>query len=232
MRRPRFLRPLVVACGTLAVLPAWAARPMITDDARLVDAKACQVESWVRHNRDSTEFWALPSCNFTGNLELTLGGARTREAGRTQTTDVQAQGKTLLRHLDTNGWGLGLAAGTIGHPDGRSRDVYGYVPASFSYLDDRIVLHTNLGALRNGEERRTHLTWGLATETQLASRTWLIAEIFRQGEGAPFHQLGLRHWIVPNRVQVDATYGNRIGGPGGESWFSLGLRLLTPSFLP
>jgi hypothetical protein len=206
---------------------------MITDDARLVDAKSCQVESWVRSNRDnSTEFWALPSCNFTGNLELTLGGARTREAGRTQTTDVQAQAKTLLRRLETNGWGFGLAAGTIGHPDGRSRDFYGYVPASFSYRDDRIVLHTNVGALRVGEERRTHLTWGLATEAQLASNTWLIAEMFRQGDGAPFHQLGLRHWIVPNRLQVDATYGNRNGSSGEERWVSIGLRVLTPAFLP
>lgn len=40
---------------------------MITDDARTVDAKACQVETWVKFNRDSTEYWALPACNFTGN---------------------------------------------------------------------------------------------------------------------------------------------------------------------
>jgi hypothetical protein len=104
----------ITLAGSLAGLPAWAARPMITDDARLVDAKSCQVESWVRRNRDSTEFWALPSCNFTGNLELTLGGSRTREAGRTETTDVVAQGKTLLRPLATDSWGVGLALGTVG----------------------------------------------------------------------------------------------------------------------
>src|SRR5258705_4721688 len=32
---------------------AHSARPMITDDARTVDSKACQVESWVRFNRES-----------------------------------------------------------------------------------------------------------------------------------------------------------------------------------
>ena len=59
---------------------AFAARPMITDDARTVDAKACQVESWVRTNHGSREYWALPACNLTGNLELTFGGARTADA--------------------------------------------------------------------------------------------------------------------------------------------------------
>ena len=74
------------------------------------------------------------------------------------------------------------------------------------------------------------MTWGLGTEAQLTERTWLIAETFGQNQGKPFHQLGLRHWLVPDRIQLDATYGNRNGG--GERWFSIGLRLLTPAFLP
>jgi len=37
---------------------------------------------------------------------------------------------------------------------------------------------------------------------------------------------------VPDRVQLDATYGNRNGGGTGERWFSIGLRLLSVPFLP
>src|SRR5690349_17123527 len=84
----------IVCASLLCTSPAFAARPLITDDARIVDAKACQVETWVRHNTDSTEYWALPACNPTGNVELTVGGALTRELGETHTTDVQAQAKT------------------------------------------------------------------------------------------------------------------------------------------
>ncbi|MCL2635297.1 MAG: hypothetical protein FWD50_01535, partial [Betaproteobacteria bacterium] len=74
----------------------YAVRPFFTDDARLVDYKACQVESSIRSERDSTEYRLLPACNFTGNLELTLGGARTSyDDGKTRTTDVVIQGKTL-----------------------------------------------------------------------------------------------------------------------------------------
>ncbi len=211
---------------------AHAARPMMTDDARVTDAKACQLETWVMRYPGRTETWALPACNFTGNLELTLGGAMAREAGHVRTTDVVAQGKTLFRTMEPNGWGLGLAAGTAGHPQAEARDWYAYVPASFSFNNDALVLHTNLGWQREGETRRDRLTWGLGSETRLAERTWLIAEVFGQNQGKPFHQLGLRHWLVPDRVQIDATYGNRNGSAGEERWFSIGLRLLSLPFLP
>ena len=90
---------LTLALTFVLRLPtAHAARPLITDDARLVDAKACQVESWVRTNKDSKEYWALPACNFTGNLELTFGGARTSEATGTRTTDIMLQGKPCSKH--------------------------------------------------------------------------------------------------------------------------------------
>lgn len=226
------LRPALLSAALLATNAAHAARPMITDDARIADAKACQLESWVKKNPDSTETWALPACNFTGNLELTLGGAVTREAGRAQISDVVMQGKTLFKPLATNGWGMGLAVGTVRHPQADTRDWYAYVPTSFSFRDDAVVVHTNLGWQREGETRRDRLTWGLGTEARLAERTWLIAETFGQDQGKPFHQLGLRHWLVPDRVQLDATYGNRNGGGNGERWFSIGLRLISVPFLP
>ncbi|MBN9573671.1 hypothetical protein [Alicycliphilus denitrificans] len=233
-RRPAHIQRVAALAGGLAAAllapHAHAARPMITDDARVVDAKACQLESWVNKNADSTEAWALPACNFTGNLELTLGGALTRQSGQTHATDVQAQGKTILKPLEANGWGMGLAVGTVRHAQAGNRDWYAYVPASFSFRDDAVVVHANIGWLREGETRRDRMTWGLGTETRLAGRTWLIAEIFGQGQEQPLYQLGLRYWLVPDRVQIDTTYGNRSNG--GERWFSIGLRLLSVPFLP
>ena len=207
---------------------------MITDDARTVDAKACQVESWARDNKHSREYWALPACNFTGNLELTFGGARTSDATGTRTTDIVLQGKTVFKTLEPGGWSIGLAGGVIRHPDsGRAiSEQYAYVPASFSFINDRVIVHTNVGVLRNLDNATTRGTWGLGSETALASHTWLIAETFQQKQGRPFFQAGVRHWIVPNHVQIDATYGNRFGSSSNERWFSIGLRLLSPAFLP
>lgn len=226
------------ALGLAACLgtgPAHAARPMITDDARIVDAKSCQLESWVKSKKDSAEFWAQPACNFTGNLELTLGAARTREDGSSRTTDVVIQGKTLFKELQPNGWGWGLAVGNARHPndEGQGRgDLYAYVPVTFSLRDDRLFFHTNVGWLRTAQAHRNLMTWGLATEAQLSQSTWLIAETFGQNQGKPFYQMGLRYWLVPGHVQIDATYGNRAGSSTQERWFSIGLRLLSSPFLP
>jgi len=223
--------------GLLAGPSAHAARPMITDDARVVDAKSCQVESWVQKNRGSTEYWALPACNFTGNLELTFGGARTRDSTGVRTTDVVFQGKTLFKTLEPNGWGVGLTFGNIRHPDAPSArgtvgDLYAYVPASFSFQDDRFVLHTNLGWLHEKEAGRQRMTWSAGSETQLNERIGLIAETFGQNRGKPSYQAGFRFWLVPDRAQIDTTYGNRYGSSTRGRWFSVGLRLLSPAFLP
>lgn len=228
MRQPWLI--CMWAC-VLAAPELRAARPLVTDDARLVDPRSCQVESWVRHERDSTEFWMLPGCNFTGNLELTLGGGRTNSAGGTQTTDVQLQAKTLFKPLETNGWGVGLALGALRHPsrpdDRRWNDLYAYAPLSLSYLDDRVVLHTNLGVIRERDAGRTRMTWGIGAEAQLVERTGLVAEVYGQNRGKPFVQFGVRQVLVAERVQVDATVGNRIDG--GERWISIGLRLNSPA---
>ena len=92
------LRP-VLALTALLSLNAHAARPMITDDARIVDAKACQVESWVKGNKSSTEYWAIPACNFTGNLEVSIGGSAINQNGQTQNQSYVLQGKTLFKTL-------------------------------------------------------------------------------------------------------------------------------------
>lgn len=207
---------------------------MVTDDARIVDAKACQLESWVKDSRGRSEYWALPACNFTGNLELTLGGARASAIGQAPTTGVVLQGKTIFKALETNGWGIGLAAGMARPPQTAAgqRDWYAYVPTSFSFHDDAMVVHANVGWLRDGQSRRDRLTWGAGTEARLAERTWLIAETFGQNAGKPFYQLGLRIWLVPDRIQLDATYGDRNGGNRQERWLSIGLRILSAPFLP
>ncbi|MBP8780625.1 MAG: hypothetical protein KBH33_13040, partial [Alicycliphilus sp.] len=87
-----------LACLGLTMLgavatPSHAASPMVTDDARIVDARACQVESWATGRRGSTEYSIQPACNITGNLELALGSTRTNAHGHSQTTDVVLQGK-------------------------------------------------------------------------------------------------------------------------------------------
>ncbi len=207
---------------------AWAARPMVTDDARLTDAQACQMESWMHVDRQRRELWSLPACNPGGNFELTLGGALARRQGEADSGAMVIQGKTLFKPLTTNGYGIGLAAGYATQPGrGQSGTPYFYIPASFSLADDRIFVHTNLGALRPREDRATRLSWGVGSEIQTTERLYAIAESYGQDKGSAFVQLGLRYWIVPNHVQVDTTWGSQLGHIRDERWLSIGLRLIS-----
>ena len=217
---------------------ALAARPMITDDARVVDPKACQVESWMKFNRGSTEYWALPACNPFGFFELTYGGARIHDdSAGSAFTDNILQVKTIAKPLETNGWGWGIAAGTDRHlhresANGWPGDWYMYVPVSVSFRDDGMVMHLNAGLTRHRDLDRSIVTWGLGSEIKLRDDLYFIPETFGNDRGRPFYQLGLRYWIVKDRLQTDATFGNRLTGDTSERWFSLGLRILSPPFLP
>jgi len=216
-------------------LSAWAARPFVTDDARLATAGSCQLESWVRVYPDSSEIWALPACNPGGNLEVTVGGGRARGEGAAATSDYVLQFKTLFRELESNNWGWGLALGTVRHPEispgpNLLGNTYAYVPLTLSTRDDQVIVHANLGWLRDRATRRDNLTWGVGSEMQLTPRLSFMAEAFGDNRANPYWQAGARYFIVPNRVQVDATVGQQFEGPRSGRWLSFGLRLTPDRF--
>ena len=230
-----FDRTLWCVAAWAALLPAaQAARPLITDDTGIVEAGACQLETWVQHQRGQTDFWAVPACNPTGNLEIGVGASRVRADGvGTTRGDAQLQAKTVLRPLSAEGWGLALAVGVVRHPaDTPYRsDVYLNLPLTVPLVGESLLMHLNAGWVRTqgaGESRRT---WGLAGEWRAFERTTLLAETFGQSGGKPFVQVGLRHTLVPDRVQLDFTAGGPARGAAAERWVSFGLRLMTPAFL-
>ena len=158
------------------------------------------------------------------------------QSGSKHTSDVQVQVKKLFRQLEPNDWAIGLAVGHLDHKANGRRSVaanlYAYVPASFSFASDALVVHTNVGTLRATGEDRHRLTWGIGSEARVHPALFIVAETFRQDAARPHYQAGLRYWLVPNRVQIDATIGDRIGHSNGARWFSIGLRLLSPPILP
>ena len=234
------MRTIAAILGALCVglsVPAWAARPFVTDDARLTTAGSCQPESWTRIYQDSTEVWALPACNPTGNLELTLGTGRAYydAAGREAVSDYIYQAKTLFRQLETNGYGWGLSAGTVRHPavnpgPNLHGNTYVYLPVSASFADDVLVIHLNTGWLKERVTDKNFATWGVGTEWNVSERmTWLV-EAFGASQSSSYWQAGGRFSVVPQLLQIDATLGRQAGGSRDHQWISFGLRF-TPASL-
>lgn len=226
---------LFLLTGITCAQCAHAARPFVTDDARLTTAESCQLESWTRIYPHSHELWALPACNPFGNLEVTAGGARASTTGQMGSSDYVLQLKTLFRPLSENDWGWGLAIGNVRHPEinpgpnllGNS---YFYIPVSFSFDNDRLVVHTNLGGLRDRASAQRNVTWGIGAERKLPGAWTAIAETFGDHRNEPYWQLGLRYSVIPDRVQVDMTTGQQIHAGRDSHWFSIGFRL-TPEAL-
>jgi hypothetical protein len=226
----RARRAAALVATLVIAAPAFAARPLVTDDARIVDPRSCQLESFYKHNADGHEAWALPGCNPFGNLELTIGG--NRMTGPEPESHLIVQGKTVIRVVEPNNWGLALAAGAVDTTSpGNTRrfgTLYAYAPLTFSVADDRFLFHLNAGVERDRSASETRFTWGVANETVLTSRIALVAETFGNDRENPFWQAGARVWIVPGRVQIDATRGGQFRAGGDGLWWSIGLRLLSP----
>jgi len=207
----------------LAAPETQAARPFVTDDARVVDKDGCQIETFVKRQQrfNETEFWFLPACNPWG-AELTAGHIRVGGTnGDTSTTVLQA--KTLLKPLSTNGAGFALTLGTL---FGSATSPYFNAIGSFSLADDRVVLHTNLGGIRDNVARMSRHTWGAGAEVLLiAPRLYGIFESYGQRGEKPTLHTGLRIWIVPNQIQVDTTVGMQNSSPE-RRFATVGLRIL------
>ncbi len=226
------LRPAAggAACACLlafAAPSAHAGRPMTVDDAAIVDAGKCQLETYALHARESNadEFWATPACNVGGSWELAAGAAWAEdEVQRSHLGRLQA--KTVFKPLEAGGWGIGLVLADQFRGDrGLDGDLSANVPLSFSLRDDSVLLHVNAGVMRTYARRMVDATWGLGAEFKLNERHSLTAETYGQQRAGSRYQLGYAHALIPDHLQIDGTWGQRLARGGKEPVVTLGLVL-------
>jgi hypothetical protein len=84
---------------------------MMTDDARIVESKACQLETWYKDTKEVKEFWAYPACNIGTNAEVTIGGSYERMNGDTYFANETYQIKSLIRTLEESPLAFGVTLG-------------------------------------------------------------------------------------------------------------------------
>ena len=225
---------LAVALWLLAgISGARAGLPLATDDAAVVAAKTCQVETWVRWMHDGREYWTQPACNFTGNLELALGGARTRSNDGKAASMVQLQAKTLLVP-HAGAWSFAAAAGLgrdTGAPHGNSAFQLYYAKALASWHPRTSVeVDLNLGAASVYGSGAFALA-AAAIQYQAGEHLQLLAEAFRDEPGRGKYQVGIRCIVIPDRFETYVSYGNRFNGPSSQWSAIMGIRVQTPAFL-
>ncbi|MFN3326428.1 MAG: hypothetical protein ACK5AZ_23265 [Bryobacteraceae bacterium] len=247
--RTRFrvrLLPILFIASALFVVPRdLNGQQFATDDAAVVDAGACQVEAW--HGQEAS--WLLPACRPIRLLEFTGGvGSRRLEPGDPRRLEFVLQTKFLFRDLDQHrfAWGAVLGIGLdpvrqlAGDP---APGLFAYLPASYSIDNGRVVLHGNLGwsfereanEEVNGEQSvqpMQGVLWGARGDLQVANRVTLIGELFGDAGDPLLGQAGLRIILVPERWQLDISFGRPIRGNGGPGpGFAVGFAWTPPPFL-
>jgi hypothetical protein len=225
----RFVQAFLLA--SLPVFEAFAARPFVTDDARVVDPGGYQVEVFYKKQRafGEQEFWVLPAHNPGGRVELTLGGYAVNNSIDGNSRAVIGQAKTLLKPLETNGSGYALTLGVLSlrppGPAAHQTNPYLNGIGSFSFADDRFVVHANLGVRRDQRAGMSRATWGVGSEINFTARVIGIVEAYGERRTRPTLHGGLRYWAVPDRVQIDTTLGEERGSPA-KRFYTVGMRLL------
>lgn len=232
-----FLTPsrfsIFVLCLALHASHAFAARPLNTDDANVVDPQSCQDESWIKQSKSNIERWIVPGCNFFGDTEISVGANFQSNTGLPSSRFHLMQAKKRWRVLEPGDWGISTTLGTLKQSGLASsettHDLYLNVPITWSLGQDRFA-HLNVGWVKHQAQGYGAKTWGMAIEQPFNQRVVGILETYGEEKQNTKYQVGLRFWIIPQRVQIDTTVGNvwSSASNSGQRWMSVGLRLLSP----
>jgi hypothetical protein len=229
------LGSVAVITTILTIQSAYAVRPFITDDARVVGKDLAQIESWVRVGEINLQHWILPAYGPSDWLEVSAGGLHGYFFNEIDGTQYSIAGpliqaKALLFPPESNSTpGVAFSLGSIlPYGTGGFRiskmSPYGYLALTQNINKEYILVHANLGAVSSND--KTVLTWGLATQFEIFGGFHGIAEII---SGDPYNeearggasQVGFRH-ILSEWVQLDGTFGAGIWGDPRLPWWVAG----------
>jgi hypothetical protein len=226
---------VAVAVLSLASLAAHAGRPLTTDDAPVVEDRACQIESWVDHNSAMTTGWMAPACNFGWDTEWAFGLARTRDnladAGYSQ-SNVQV--KKLLVNPSEGGWGYAIEGGLNRFPHKPSLRTSDdpYATAVADWMPNTVdLLHLNIGWMRDRVHKIDSTFWGVAGEHQFNDIWTIVGEVYGDDRTRPMMRLGTTY-NVTKTFSFDVSYVIRPGGTSAERFISVGLAWQSVPFLP
>lgn len=223
----------------------FAGRPLITDDAGILDKNQIQLETWLYSDERSLQHWVVPTFAVTDFFEVSASGVQGLALVQEQQNIYSVsgpilQGKVQLLKPQADGTpGLAVSAGSLA-PFGRGYfkspawEYFLYLAGS-SYVagNDKVLLHANLGrqTQRQLNSSAHLLLWGLAAEVKTNEKTYCFVEasngeLFAVRPGVAT-QVGFRHDLKAN-FQIDGSLGTGVSGsPRLPFWATVGLRYVS-----
>jgi hypothetical protein len=210
--------PAIATLGLCLTASAWAARPLVTDDPGVLDRGSCELEAVLAHDH-------VPGESRVRGRSLQLGcgfGLRSQAAvavvgegsGAERSRGLALVGKTALGASDgALPWALAWGLGWQRAPG----EGWRHAETTASLLLSREVwaggsLSVNLGHAHDAPARQGRTTWGLGVEQAAGGTLAVAGEFYGDDRGAPWWNLGLRWTLLPERLSLDASYGQQITG--------------------
>lgn len=224
----RLLLTLVLCAASST---AMAGRPLVTEDAAILEPRSCELEAFaVRATESGSPATqggsAQVGCGMGWRSQVALGTAQLRSDGQTERSYTLG-GKTALHEL-SNGAALTLAWGITGvkPPAGRFEHETTYLNGVMSHpLSAQTKVHANLGwsASRSADASTTN--WALALEHALGAGVDLMAETFATDrDRSPWLQAAVRWAVRPEQLFLDASWGFQTRSSRPKA-LTLGLKL-------
>ena len=217
-------------CVMLLSQSSWAGRPFTTDDAGVLTARDCELEtfgSYVRARPHSAERggWGQVGCGVGFDTQFAVGGGRFRSGDESSTVAALA-GKTALRRLTEDSAGIALAYALVSFkpPGGHLRHERSSVAAVVSLPHGRTVVHANLGIDRSRLEAKTVGTYALAVERLGEQGLDVGVELYGQGGESPWIGAGARYAIRPEKLFIDVAFAVQSGGSDARQ-LTVGLKV-------
>lgn len=212
--------------------PAWAGRPLASDDAATADAGTCQVETWAERAGDERALVLAPACGVVEGLELGI------DATRPQPRDTVSAAAGLALKWAPKSWRVETGAGPLNlglkvatafeRPTGHGWHGAGHTLLALATLTPRddIALHLNLGRAHDSASGsqasllNLALSWAPSEQSQLFIETQ--ANSRREVFGGTLTSLGGRWWLLPEKLGLDLT-ASRVAGASGPTLWTVGL---------
>ena len=222
---------LLAAASALTCSAAIAGRPMATEDAGVLEASDCELESFIGANRPrggpTERVLSLQvGCGVGAHSQVAVAIARASAEGDA-VRSLTLLGKTALNPGAEDSapklalaWALGAdsARGGLKHESSALNAVVSWP------LHEEVSLHLNLGWGHSAADKQSTTSWAAGVEHHVRDDLDLTAETFgNDRDASPWVQVGLRWAVKPEKFYVDTSYGVQTGGERGKA-VTLGLR--------
>ncbi|MBE0547216.1 MAG: hypothetical protein IH627_06030 [Rubrivivax sp.] len=214
------IRTSLVAMAVAAAVDADAGRPLVTEDAGVLAAGECEVESYASRFKSRGEPKVSGGslqfgCGVGLGTQVALAATAERSAGLTD-RGVALVGKTALNAPQDGAAAYALAWGLVAtRARGASyKHEDSFINGALTWpLNDALKLHANLGWSRSQSARQSSTGWALAVEHETTSAWSLLAETFASDrDRSPWVQLAARWTVVPERLFLDGSWGLQTSG--------------------